>query len=299
MSFSLPPCRIDEVSSAFSLPLTVGVLRLDLLHPVVSGNKAYKLKEYIAAAKAGGKSTLLTFGGGYSNHIVATAAAASINGLKSIGIIRGEAPQNLSHTLLAAKGYGMELRFASRADYRRMTVPASVYEPDDARSVYVIPEGGYGPLGVKGAMDILSRSNASLYTHILAAAGTGTTLAGLVAAAAPHQKIIGVPVLKNAASLPQQIENLLPAEKHGCFEMATEYHFGGYAKYTNQLLAFMNDFYRRTTIPTDFVYTGKAFFAAVDLAKKEHFSSGSKLLVVHTGGLQGNASLKKGALMFD
>lgn len=292
-------CRIDKISPAPSLPLTADVLRLDLLHPVVSGNKAYKLKEYIAAAKAGGKSTLLTFGGAYSNHVVATAAAAGMNGVKSIGIVRGDPPKNLSHTLLAAKGYGMELHFITREEYRRKAIPASVYESNDAGNIYIIPEGGYGHPGMKGAMDILAQNNTSSYTHILTAAGTGTTLAGLVAAAAPHQKVTGVPVLKNAASLQREIENLLPAEKHTGFELLTDYHFGGYAKYTHELLAFMNEFYRQTSIPTDFVYTGKAFFAVVDLAKKGHFPSGSKLLVVHTGGLQGNASLKKGALMFD
>lgn len=296
MSFLPQPVRIDPVASRLSLPLTVDVLRLDLLHPVVSGNKWFKLKGHIGAAKD--KTTLLTFGGAYSNHLVATAAAASMNGLKSIGIVRGEAPQTLSHTLLAAKEYGMDLRFVSREDYRNKKIPGAVYENNDADKIHLINEGGYGPLGMQGAMDILLENDTSSYTHVIAAVGTGTTLAGLVSASLPHQKVIGIPVLKKAYSLQDEIQNLLPQAKHKGFELFWDYHFGGYAKYNDALFRFMNNFYKQTAIPTDFVYTGKAFFATLDLIGNKHFSPGSKILLVHTGGLQGNASLKKGELIF-
>ncbi|GAA4747958.1 1-aminocyclopropane-1-carboxylate deaminase/D-cysteine desulfhydrase [Flavisolibacter ginsenosidimutans] len=291
--------RVDSISSFYSFPQTIDVLRLDLLHPVVSGNKWFKLKEYIKAAKAEAKTTLLTFGGAYSNHIVATAAATHFIGLKSIGIIRGEEPKMPSHTLLAAKNYGMQLYFVSREEYRNKSVPRQVFAEHDAESIYTLPEGGYGALGVQGASDILYQNETNFYTHILCAVGTGTTLAGLIKASLPQQKVIGVPVLKNAFSLQQEIQNLLTQEKQDAFELLWDYHFGGYAKYTADLLNFMNEFYGQTNIPTDLVYTGKAFFAAFNLLKKACFPPGSRLLLIHTGGLQGNASLKKGTLIFD
>jgi len=291
--------RIDSVSSFCSFLQTVDVLRLDLLHPAVSGNKWFKLKEYIKAAKAEGKTALLTFGGAYSNHIVATAAAAQLTGMKSVGVIRGEETKVPSHTLLAAKNHGMQLCFVSREAYRGKAVPTEVFLKHNRNDICTIPEGGYGALGVQGASSILYQNETNFYTHILCAVGTGTTLAGLIKAASPQQKIIGIPVLKNAFSLQQEIQNLLPREKHDAFELLWDYHFGGYAKYTADLLNFMNEFYGQTKIPTDFVYTGKAFFAAFDLMKKNYFPPGSRLLLIHTGGLQGNASLKKGTLIFD
>lgn len=299
MNSPLLPCPIQPVSAALSLPFPVDVLRLDLLHSVVSGNKWFKLKWYLAEAKTLGKTSLLTFGGAFSNHIVATAAAAQQQGLTSIGIIRGEEPQTLSHTLLAARQYGMQLYFVARESYREKLIPSVVFDQHKASEIYTIPEGGYGRLGAQGAEEILPLHETAAYTHILGAVGTGTTLAGLVSAALPHQKIIGIPVLKNAFSLQTEIEALLPSQKKSVFDLQWNYHFDGYAKHTAELISFMNSFYTATGIPTDFVYTGKAFFAAMDLIQKNHFSPDSRLLLVHTGGLQGNASLGKGTLIFE
>lgn len=298
MQLLSPACRIAPASAFFSGPLTVDVLRLDEVHPVVSGNKGFKLKKYLEAAGGAGKSTLLTFGGAFSNHLVATAAAAQVQGLQSIGVVRGEEPAQLSHTLRAAASYGMSLHFVSRAGYRQKTIPPSVYEQHDPESIYPIPEGGYGALGAQGAADILRRPETVAYTHVVTAVGSGTTLAGLVSAAAPHLSVTGIPVLKNAFSLHTEINRLLPAHKQDDFALQWDYHCGGYAKYTGGLLRFMNAFYERTGIPTDFVYTGKAFFAAYDLVRKNYFPAGSRLLLVHTGGLQGNRSLKKGSLIY-
>lgn len=298
MSFPSLQCRIEPALFLHSSSVAVDVLRLDLLHPVVSGNKWFKLKEYVKEAKATGKTTLLTFGGAYSNHIVATAAVAQSEGFKSIGIIRGEEPKTWSQTLLAAKQYGMNLHFVSRKEYKLKEIPTGIYSNTAATDFYGIPEGGYGEKGVQGAREILLRNKTNSYTHILSAVGTGTTLAGLVSAAEPQQKVIGIPVLKNAFSLQQEIEALLPADKREAFTLVFDYHFGGYAKHLPQLLQFMNEFYSQTKIPTDFVYTGKAFFAAFDLLAKNVFPPGSKLLLIHTGGLQGNLSLKKSTLIF-
>jgi 1-aminocyclopropane-1-carboxylate deaminase len=296
MSFPTLNCRVDSLATSFDLP--IDVLRLDLLHPVISGNKWFKLKEYLHIAKEEKKTTLLTFGGAYSNHIVATAAAAQMAGLKSIGIIRGEEPGEWSPTLMAAKDYGMQLYFISRAAYQQKEVPTEIYRSLLPSETIVIPEGGYGRLGMIGARDILLSIEASSYTHIVSAVGTGTTLTGLVDAANPEQRVIGIPVLKNAHSLQREIADLLPAGKQTSFELQSDYHFGGYAKRTPALVDFMNAFYRRTCIPTDFVYTGKTFYAVLDLLKKGFFSKAAKILVVHTGGLQGNLSLPNGTLIF-
>jgi len=290
-----PISRIEPLSSFYDFRATVDVLRLDLLHPVVSGNKWFKLKEYLA--DAGGK-TLLTFGGSYSNHIVATAAAASERGLQSVGVIRGEEPAVYSPTLVQAKEYGMHLFFISRDAYKNKIIPPEVYSRYSAEALYIVPEGGYGIQGMQGAKDILLLNRTQKYTHIISAVGTGTTLAGLTAAAEEHQQVIGIPVLKNNLSLSEEIRHLLPAEKKNRFQLLHDYHFGGYARYKLELIQFMNDFFKKTGIPTDFVYTAKAFYAAFHLLQNGTFSDTDKILLVHTGGLQGNRSLQNGTLIF-
>lgn len=296
MSFSLQHCRVQPVLATTNLPLDV--LRLDLIHPTVSGNKWFKLKEYLHTAKQTGKSILVTFGGAYSNHIVATAAAAREDGFQSVGLIRGEQPATYSPTLVAAQDYGMQLVFVSRHDYRQKLIPPQIHSQFSPAELFVIPEGGYGPLGKTGARDILFSFPTQAYTHIVVAVGTGTTLAGLADAALPHQKIIGIPVLKNAFSLQQEIEQLLSPEKKATFQLVHDYHFGGYAKQTPALIAFMNRFFQTTAIPTDFVYTGKSVYAIFDLYKNGFFTDSDRVLFVHTGGLQGNLSLPKGTLIF-
>ena len=296
MHFSALNCRVDSLASTLNLPMDV--LRLDLLDPVVSGNKWFKLKGYLQQAKEDNKNILLTFGGAYSNHIVATAAAAQIHGYKSIGVIRGEEPTLWSHTLKMAWQYDMNLFFTTRASYQEKNIPHELFEKYDKDNLFIIPEGGYGKPGVAGAKEMLNLVSKENYTHFLLAVGTGTTLAGIVDSLSQDQKVIGIPVLKNAASLQQEIELLLPVEKHHQFVLEQNYHFGGYAKKTPGLISFMNEFYQATSIPTDFVYTGKAFYAALDLFKKHYFKSGDKVLLVHTGGLQGNLSLPKGTLIF-
>ena len=235
----LSACRIDHLSSYCDFRATVDVLRLDLVHPVVSGNKWFKLKEYLADAKRQQKA-LLTFGGAFSNHIVATAAAAQQHSLKCIGVIRGEEPSELSHTLQQARTFGMDLYFSAREAYRSRQVPECILQTYSADDLYIIPEGGYGEKGAAGAKEILQTSDTSSYTHILSAVGTGTTLAGLTAAARPGQKVIGISVLKNALTLKEEISHLLPEEKQAQFQLLHDYPFGGYAKRTPGLLRFMN-----------------------------------------------------------
>jgi 1-aminocyclopropane-1-carboxylate deaminase len=289
--------RVDPVSSLYNFHTTTDVLRLDLVHSVISGNKLFKLQGYLDDAKQKGSKALLTFGGAFSNHILATAAAAKLAGLGSIGVIRGEASPNLSPTLKDAKAHGMHLLFVDRSAYRSKSIPASAYEIFSPTELYCINEGGYGPRGAEGASTILDEIDATTYTHIIAAVGTGTMVAGLTLRCNESQTVIGIPVLKSP-SLQEEIEALLPEEKRKSFLLLHDYHFGGYAKYSKELIDFMNDWYEHTSIPSDFVYTGKIFYALHQLFQKNWWPSKSKVLVIHSGGLQGNRSLPKGTLIF-
>lgn len=291
-TFSPAAIRIDRPGHVFGASVDISVLRLDEVHPVISGNKWFKLRYYIDEAKNTGKKNIVTFGGAWSNHIVATAAACRMNGLTSTGLIRGEEPAQLSPTLEQARQYGMKLVFLSRVAYSEKHVPAE-FDND-----YLIPEGGYGPTGAMGAATILDHSSGN-YTHYCCAVGTGTMMAGIINASSPQQQVTGISVMKNNRQLDDTVGDLVLAEnKSRSWQLLHDYHFGGYAKYEPSLLQFMNDFYRETGIPSDFVYTGKLFYAVNDLAGKGYFPHGSRLLLIHSGGLQGNASLRKGTLMF-
>lgn len=296
---SFQAVRVEKVQKKLyqHKQVQVDVLRLDETDTVISGNKWYKLKGYLKDAEAQGKETILTFGGAFSNHIVATAAAAKAAGKKAIGVIRGEAPPQLSHTLQDAQQYGMQLFFVSREAYRDKKIPPAIFEQYDSGQMYVVGEGGYGTKGREGASDILKECSSEAYTHIGAAVGTGTMLAGLAASALPFQKIVGISALKGNTELHHQVNALLP-EPEKNFEVLHDFHFGGYAKRTPELLQFMNDWYHDTGIPSDFVYTGKLFFAVDQLIQNNFFAAGSRLLLVHSGGLQGNRSLPKGTLIF-
>lgn len=284
-------------SSSYSKNIVVDVLRLDKVHPIVSGNKWYKLKCYIKDAQENSCKTIVTFGGAYSNHIVATAFVCNKLGLKSIGVIRGEKPPQLSNTLQDAESFGMNLVYVSREDYKNKNSLVSQYSNPE---YYVIPEGGYGELGAKGATEILSSVNdLGKYTHIICSCGTGTMISGIIQSAKKHQTVIGINSLKGYPQIKQDICRILPSNfKESEFEIFNEYHFGGYAKKTNQLIEFMNNLYAKHHIPTDIVYSSKLFFAVDDLISKNYFPVDSKLLIIHCGGLQGNLSLSKGTLIF-
>jgi 1-aminocyclopropane-1-carboxylate deaminase len=263
--------------------IEASILRLDLLHPEVSGNKWFKLKYNLEAA---GDRTIVTFGGAYSNHIAATAAACKLAGLKCIGIIRGEKPPVLSHTLLKAMADGMQLEFVSREAYRQKNAAQFPH-------AFIIPEGGNNELGAKGCREILSLTDTSSFTHILCAVGTGTTLAGLISGALPRQQVHGYVILKGAAYLEDEIAGLLTGGTPQ-WNLLHDFHGGGYAKTTEELIDTINDFYRETQIPLDIVYTGKLIAGF----KKSLYPKGSKVLLIHTGGLQGNLSLSSNVLNF-
>ncbi len=279
--------------------LSVSVLRLDKIHPVVSGNKLFKLHYFLAEALQSAHKKIITFGGAYSNHLVATAFACREHGLKCVGIVRGEKPEPLSHTLQQCLEFGMDLGFISRAAYAgkedKEFINTIVENYGDA---IIIPEGGYHPYGANGAALIWDAIGENNYTHVCTATGTATTLAGLLQGAG-NQQIIGVPVLKGMHDMDERLNFLLGnAFKKEQLQIFNNYHLGGYAKKTPELIEFMNYLWRQHQLPTDFVYTAKLFFAIYDTIKNNYFRQGSHILCLHTGGLQGNNSLAPGTLLF-
>ena len=273
--------------------IEVSVLRLDKIHPVVSGNKWFKLKYYLNEAIEKNYSSIATFGGAFSNHILATAYASNKLNLQCTGFIRGEAAANLSQTLLDAQSLNMQLEFISRTDYKNKQAIASANS-----NMFLIPEGGYGENGAKGAAEILQLvPNLSTYNYIVCAAGTGTMLAGIINRALLHQ-CIGISVMKNNQTLEHETKLLLNEGAGDRVQLLHNYHFGGYSKFTQNLIDFMNRQWTVHRLPLDFVYTAKALYAIYDLISKKYFANNSNILFIHSGGLQGNRSLKKGTLLY-
>ena len=274
----------------------VDILRLDEIHPLISGNKFFKLQLHIVEAMNKQYSTIATFGGAYSNHIIATACYCNQLGFKSVGIIRGEEPANKSDTLLQAAAFGMQLIYVSRQAFKEKEQIIKTYKDE---SYYWVNEGGYSRLGAEGAADICSWIDES-YTDIICAVGTGTMMAGLIIGAKQHQKITGISVLKGNEKLIESVTDLLSdEEKKKHFELIDGYHFGGYAKHPEALLDWMNFFYNHSKVPTDLVYTAKLCYAVNDLLDKGYFAPDSKIMIIHSGGLQGNSSLPTGRLDFN
>jgi 1-aminocyclopropane-1-carboxylate deaminase len=282
---------VDEIQDSFleNKKVKLDVLRLDKIHPVISGNKWFKLKYHLNNYALGDYKGILTFGGAWSNHIIATACISYLQKINSVGIIRGEKPLQLSPTLDEALRYGMQLKFIPRETYRQKSNSEFIdLIKKEFPNHYIIPEGGAGEDGEKGAGEILQLLPTQKYTHIICAVGSGTMFNGLVNSSFPNQQVEGIVVLKGW----NETDELMKGK------LFYEYHFGGYAKFDDSLFNFMNEFYRQTNIPTDFVYTGKLAFAIYDLIKKDHFGHDSRILMIHSGGLQGNASLQKGSLIF-
>ena len=267
----------------------VFVKRDDLLHPVISGNKAYKLKFNLARAKQLGAQSVLTFGGAYSNHLHATAYAAKMEGLSCIGVVRGEQIVPLNPTLNDCVRWGMTLHPVSRALYQQKNTQAfkDLFDGIYPNS-YWVPEGGANALGVQGAQTILQDVADDQFDYVVAACGTGTTLAGLIRAVEGRTQVIGVPVLKGAQWMQQEVEQWLGLSVHSAtWQLWLDYHFGGYAKTNEVLNRFIAYADSQWAIPLDRVYTAKAFYGLIDQISKGFFPSGSRILFCHTGGLQG------------
>lgn len=298
-TLTLDPITIDPLTSLSSSTVEASMLRLDKLHPIVSGNKWFKLRYYIEEAISQSCSTIASFGGPYSNHLVALAYVAKENNVKSIGYVRASKEDTVTLSLQEAQAYGMQLEFMGRTNFQEIKndlLKTNQHRSIDNSSIYFIDEGGYGSIGAKGAATILNE-HCKHYTTIIAAVGTGTMLAGLINAAEAHQEIIGIPVLKNENTIEGEIKSLL-INKAASFSLLHNFHQGGYAKTNPALIAFMNQLWETEKIPTDIVYTGKLLMAVDSLLKEKYFKAGSKILVIHSGGLQGNRSLPLGTLLY-
>jgi 1-aminocyclopropane-1-carboxylate deaminase len=273
------------------------IKREDLIHPFVSGNKFRKLKYNLQEAKKLKKKALFTYGGAFSNHIVATAVAGKIAGFKTFGIIRGdelgkklEETLEQNATLREAHNNGMKFQFVSREQYRQKSSFGFVEKMKNKwGDFYVIPEGGTNCLAVDGCEEILNKEDLE-FNYICSAVGTGGTISGLINASKKNQKIIGFPALKGNF-LSEEIKKYVGRKKNWSLQKA--YHFGGYAKHNEELITFINNFTAETGVLLDPVYTGKMFFGILDLIEKGDFSEGSKILAIHTGGIQGIAGVNQ------
>jgi 1-aminocyclopropane-1-carboxylate deaminase/D-cysteine desulfhydrase-like pyridoxal-dependent ACC family enzyme len=302
-TFSTPsPEEKLDLKGLIPAGIEVHIKRDDLIHDTVSGNKWRKLKWNIENALRLEKDTLLTFGGAHSNHIAATAAAANIFGLKSIGILRGEQADFTNPTLSLALKNGMELYPVSRTEFRQIEDRDYIeYLRHQFGSFYLIPQGGQNHYGVMGCSEILSELK-QRYDRIFVACGTATTLSGLVLSNSSQAKIYGVSVLKGGEFLMETVKDFVhktfndeetEMEVLDKVELLTQYHFGGYAKVTNELIDFMRNFTSITGVKLDPVYTAKSAFAMVELANKLRSDSNEKWLFIHTGGLQGIRSMEE------
>ncbi len=266
--------------------LTLHIKRDDQIHPFISGNKWRKLKYILQSARAAGKMHLVTFGGAWSNHLLATACAGAKFGFKTTGFVRGESVSNPNLSL--CRLFGMELNFVGRTAYRDKQ---ALFERDyqENQEAYFVDEGGYSTDGAKGCAEIVGELPSD-YDHIFCACGTGTTLAGLYRGcmeAGLHTHLHGIPVLAGGDFIREAIAKLYAGKEPAHITLHTEYHFGGYAKTKPALHAFIKYFCAETGILIEPVYTGKLLYGVFDLAKHDYFKPKDRILVVHTGGLMG------------
>lgn len=284
--------QIVQLPLLIEKQVSLTIKREDLLDPYISGNKFRKLKYNLLQAKKEGHSTLLTFGGAYSNHIAATAYAGFKNKLSTIGVIRGEelsASWQENKTLKFAHENGMKFKFIPRNAYRKKEESGLLGELEEEFGLfYLLPEGGTNALAIAGCEEIL-QSTDSNFEVVCCAVGTGGTISGIINASNEAQSVLGFPALKGNF-LNRDICKFVRKEN---WELLSDYHFGGYAKVSEELINFVNDFYMKTEIPLDPIYTGKMIFGIMDLIKKDYFPRNSKILAIHTGGLQGIAGMNQ------
>jgi len=260
--------------------------RDDLLHPIISGNKWRKLKYTLDHALSEGADTLISMGGAYSNHLHALAYVGKALGLKTIGLVRGEQPETLTPTLSDLQNWGMVLKFVSRFDYRLLRQYKGCYDlPGLKPRQYWLPEGGAQALALKGVAELVNEIDIA-YDILCVPCGTGATLAGIIDMVPDQVSVMGFAALKNAEFLQTDVESLLPRPCSN-WQINMDYHFGGFAKTSAELMTFMADFEFKTGIPLEPVYTGKMIYAIYNLITKHTFKPGQRIIAVHTGGLQG------------
>ncbi len=280
----------DPVLEPYDIELWIK--RDDLLHPVISGNKWRKLKYILDDALCSGATDIISMGGAYSNHLHALAYTGQAIGVKTTGIIRGEPTGALTPTLVDLQNWGMELRFVSRADYRQLRQYQGCHDlPGLQARQYWLPEGGAQALALQGVAELVAEIDMP-YDLLCAPCGTGTTLAGLIAAVPEQVSVLGIAALKNAGFLINDVKALLTQAHHN-WQINLDYHFGGYASRNAELDAFIKAFEDNTGIPLEPVYTGKMLYALYELIKKRAFKPGQRIIALHTGGLQGNRGFNR------
>ena len=271
--------------------ICLSLKRDDLLHPVISGNKWRKLKYILNHALSLNVHTLISMGGAYSNHLHALAYVGRVLGLQTIGLVRGEPPIPLTPTLQDASTWGMTLKFISRSDYRQLRQYHNYGGlPDLPTGSYWLPEGGSQVLALQGVAELVTEITEA-YEWLCVPCGTGTTLAGLVNAVPQNSRVLGFAALKNADFLKHDVAQLLPQTSDN-WQINQDYHFGGFAQTTAELIGFIDAFQNRTGFILEPVYTGKMLFGLYDLITKNTFNPGTRLIALHTGGLQGNRGFR-------
>lgn len=278
------------------LKVELWLKRDDLLHPVISGNKWRKMKYILDHTLSLPINSITSMGGAYSNHLHALAYVGRRLGLETIGLVRGECPANLNPTLLDLQAWGMKLRFVSRTEYRQLRQYKEWNSlPGSNTSTYWLPEGGAATLALHGVGEILQELDIE-YDILCAPCGTGTTLAGLINVAAESITVLGFAALKGGAFLQQDVQALLINESAArCrWSINSDYHFGGFAKTDTALHSFIKNFVSKTGIALEPVYTGKMLYGIYDLAQQGYFPTGTRIIALHTGGLQGNRGFSDG-----
>lgn len=286
MIFDLENVLNKKIITKNALNVEVHLKREDTIHPIISGNKYRKLIYNLKEAKQQNKNTVVTFGGAYSNHIAAVAAAGKVYGFKTIGVIRGEEIKDKldrNATLKYAKSCGMTFKFISRLEFRNKNEFYFIENlKNEFGDFYNIPEGGTNALAIKGCEEILTQDDFK-FNYVCTSVGTGGTVAGIINSTKPNQQVLGFSALKGDFLR----EDISKFAKQDNWKLITNYHFGGYAKINEELITFINTFKAINNIQLDPIYTGKMLFGIQDLIEKKYFPEGSKILAIHTGGLQG------------
>lgn len=286
----LIPVKLPNVSS----DVKVFMKRIDLVHPIISGNKWYKMKYNIVEMNRLGIDTLLTFGGAFSNHIHAAARAGKIFGFKTIGLLRGEEHLPLNETLKSAVDDGMELHYIDRTTFRERESEDFLNSVKNKYgNIYILPVGGTNKIALKGCAEIVGQINID-YDYICSASGSGGTFAGIVAGLNGNNKGIAFPALKGGEFLEELISDLVlgySGEQFSNWSLNTDYHFGGFAKLTKELVEFTKEFEKLNKFELDYIYTNKMMFGIAELIKSGYFKSGETIIAIHSGGLQGNIGM--------
>lgn len=302
MIFENPETPLVEISDSrlIESDIKLFIKREDMIDPYISGNKWFKLKYNLIEANKLGYKKLLTFGGAYSNHIYSTAAAGKKYGFETVGVIRGEEHLPLNPTLDFAQSCGMIFHYLNRTFYRNK-YDGEILDRLKVKygKFYLIPEGGSNHFAVKGCSEIIERIDTK-FDFVCTASGTGGTLAGLILGLDSRAKAIGFSVLKGGHFLNQNVKNLLS----GCgktnllnWEIILDYHFGGYAKVSEELINFCSQFNALHNIELEPIYTGKMLFGIFNLIEKKYFPPKSVIVAIHSGGLQGLKGLAQRKLL--